>query len=64
MFKGDENTNNLLKKYRISYVVIGPSELNNFEANEEYYKTHFPLAFQNQNYRLYDVRSRGLNRTH
>jgi len=64
MFKGDENTNNLLKKYRISYVVIGPSELNDFQANEEYYKIHFPLVFQNQNYRLYDVRSLWLNPTY
>jgi hypothetical protein len=57
MFKGSENTANLLKKYRISYVVIGPSELNDFQANEEYYQSHFPLAFQNQHYRIYDVRS-------
>jgi hypothetical protein len=61
MFKGGENTINLLKKYRISYVVIGPSELNDFQANEEYYQSHFPSAFQNQNYRIYDVRSLWLN---
>jgi hypothetical protein len=64
MFKGGENTSNLLKKYRISYVVIGPSELNDFQANEEYYQSHFPLAFQNQTYRIYDVRSLWLNPTH
>lgn len=64
MFKGGENTINLLKKYRISYVVIGHGELNNFQANEEYYQSHFPLAFQNQNYRIYDVRSLWLNSTH
>ena len=63
MFKGGKNTSNLLKKYRISYVVIGPSELNDFQANEEYYKFHFPLAFQNKNYRIYDVRSLWLNPT-
>ena len=61
MFKGGENTSNLLKKYHISYVVIGPSELRDFQANEEYYQSHFPLAFQNQNYRIYDVRSLWLN---
>jgi hypothetical protein len=41
--------------------VIGPSELRDFQANEEYYQSHFPLAFQNQNYRIYDVRSLWLN---
>ncbi len=57
MFKGGENTSNLLKRNRISYVVIGPGELHDFQANEDYYKKHFPLIFQNQNYRIYDVRS-------
>lgn len=57
MFKGGENINALLKKNLISYVVIGPRELRDFQANEDYYKKHFPLVFQNQNYRIYDVRS-------
>jgi hypothetical protein len=64
MFKGGQNTSNLLKKYHISYVVIGPGELNDFQANEEYYQSHFPLVFQNQNYRIYDVRSLWLSPTH
>jgi hypothetical protein len=63
MFKGDKQAIDLLKKYRISYVVIGSSELNDFQANEKYYQSHFPLAFQNQNYRIYDVRSLWLNPT-
>ncbi len=56
MFLGGVGTQELLKRNRISYVVIGPGEIHDWQANEPYYKTHYPLAFQNKNYRIYDVR--------
>ncbi|MBI2065128.1 MAG: hypothetical protein HYT62_03700 [Candidatus Yanofskybacteria bacterium] len=46
----------LLKKYNISYVVIGPTEINDLNANEKYFSEHFPLIFRNDNYRIYDTR--------
>lgn len=56
MYAGGRATENLLKKYHISYVVIGPGEKNDFQANEDYFKLHFPVAFRNQSYHIYDVR--------
>lgn len=57
MFKGDPEAEALLKWHKISYVVIGPSELHDLQANETYYAQRYPVAFQNQRYRVYDVRS-------
>ncbi|KKQ21061.1 MAG: hypothetical protein US48_C0001G0021 [Candidatus Levybacteria bacterium GW2011_GWA2_37_36] len=62
MFSGGNLSLPLLKQYKISYVVIGPGEKYGFKANELFYEKNFPVAFANQSYRIYDVRSatRGL----
>ena len=57
MFLGVSDVESLLYKYKISYVVIGPSEIYDLRANEEYYKINFPLAFSNDSYRIYDTRA-------
>lgn len=56
MFQGNQGTEELLAKYNIHYVVIGPGELNVFAANEQYFSSRFPVAFENQQYRIYDVK--------
>jgi uncharacterized membrane protein len=56
MYAGGPETNVLLKKYNISYVVIGSGEIYNFHAKENYFSSNFPLAFQDSSYRIYDVR--------
>ena len=57
MFQGGTDAETLLEQYKVSYVVIGPSELHDFQANESYYAQKYKMAFQNQHYRVYDVRS-------
>jgi hypothetical protein len=57
MYEGSAQTEQLLDQYKISYVVIGPGELQNLQANEAYYRQTYPVAFQNRTYRIYDVRS-------
>lgn len=57
IFLGGDETDNLIRKYKISYVVVGPSEIHDLNANESYFKMYFPLAFQNNNYRIYDTRA-------
>ena len=54
--RGGTNAENLFKKYNISYVVIGQNEINNFHANENYFNQNFPIAFQNKDFKVYDVR--------
>ena len=56
MYQGGLLADDLLKKYKVSYVVIGPGEIYNMHANENYFSSKFPIAFQNQSYRIYDVR--------
>ena len=57
MYLGGDGTKDLLKKYNISYVVIGPAEIYDLSANEKYFSENFSLAFRNNNYRIYDTRS-------
>ncbi len=57
MYEGDSEADRLLKYYHVSYVAIGPTELHDLLANEPYFAEHFPIAFQNKDYRIYDVRS-------
>lgn len=57
MYQGGSAARELLKKYHISYVVIGPGEINDFNANIEYYDTNYGVKYRNNSYRVYDVRS-------
>lgn len=57
IYRGTPQSDALLMKHRISYVVFGPREFNHFHPNEDYFKAKFPIAFQTQNYRIYDVRT-------
>lgn len=57
MFLGGDTTDELMRKYRISYIVIGPGEIHDLHANEHYFRERFPLVFHNSNYRIYDTRS-------
>jgi uncharacterized membrane protein len=59
IYAGKNNTPQLLKKQNASYVVIGPSELSDMNANEGYFQDNYRLAFSNDEYRIYDVRRMG-----
>jgi hypothetical protein len=47
----------LLRTYKVDYVVIGPDERSTLKANEAAYADRFPVAARTENYRVYDVRS-------
>lgn len=55
MFAGGQNAEELMQKYGIDWVVIGPSELYDYNANEQYFSTYFPLVLQNNEYHVYKV---------
>lgn len=57
MFLGGESSRALLRQHRVSYVVIGPKGQADFPANEAFFVSQFPLAFQSAHYRVYDTRS-------
>lgn len=56
MFAGGSQTDELLKKYKISYVVVGPGELHDYHANENYFKSKYKIVLSDKDYRVYDVR--------
>lgn len=62
MFSGAANTRLLLDKYKVSYVYIGLAELTDFDANLEYWQSHYPVVFENPSGKIFDVRGPELPR--
>ena len=56
MFRGGPEAEVLLKKYKVSYIVMGDGERYNYHPNEEYFAKNFPLLISNEVTRVYDVR--------
>ena len=57
IYTGSQLAPVLLKKYDIAYVVIGPSERNDFLANDEYFDNHYKLVLSLDRYKLFDATS-------
>jgi hypothetical protein len=57
MYDGGPRTEDLLKKYKISYVGFGPTEMANHPGKEGYFSQRFPLYLKSNSFRFYDVRS-------
>ena len=55
MFMGDAHTPQLLAKYSIDYVIIGPGEKSNFDASENYYLSHYSLLLDGNGQKIFDV---------
>ena len=60
MFQGDVQTPQLLQKYHIDYVIIGPGEKSNFNANVDYYLSHYPLLLDRNSQQIFDVSRQGI----
>lgn len=56
MYLGGDDANQLLKQYKVSYVVFGPGERNNIVSKEAYFSQNFPMAIESDPYKVYDVR--------
>ncbi|MBI2098053.1 MAG: hypothetical protein HYT49_00095 [Candidatus Wildermuthbacteria bacterium] len=55
MFQGAPNAKELLKKYKVSYVVIGAAEKKDFAANEIFYSQNYPLFIDENGIKIYKV---------
>lgn len=53
MFSGSSEAGDLLKHYNIRYVVIGPSERTDFNANEVFFKEKYELVLEKNDYAVY-----------
>ncbi|MEI7426051.1 MAG: hypothetical protein WCK16_03980 [Candidatus Moraniibacteriota bacterium] len=55
MYQGKESAKFLLEKYNIKYVVIGLSEKNDFNANEQFFLNNFPVAISSDEYKIFKI---------
>jgi len=57
IYRGERNTEELLKKYDIQYVAFDEKVRGEWKGNEEYYFQQFPVFYRNSSYTIFDVRS-------
>lgn len=57
IFVGDPQTPQLLAKYNIDYVIVGPGEISNFHADQKYFEDHYPLLVNRYGQEVFDVRA-------
>jgi len=57
IYRGTESSARLLKENKISYVVIGPQEINEFKPNLEYFRKNFPIKFNSKSNQIFDTRT-------
>lgn len=55
MYQGGSGAENLLAKYKVNYVVIGPSEKTNFQANEIFFDQNYLVIIRSENYKIYKI---------
>lgn len=56
MFAGGPEAERLFEQYDLSFVVIGGSELGDWQANESYFQSNHYLELQNHIYRVYRLK--------
>ena len=55
IYSGDAAALDLLHRYHVAYVVIGPDERSTLHANVDYFNAGFQLALHTANYEIYAV---------
>ena len=55
IFRGGPNDKQLLEKYKIDYVIVGPAERNAFKANEVFFMKNFPLILDRSNHKIFKI---------
>lgn len=57
MLRGEEGTKDLLRKYKVDYVVIGPPEKTaEINASEDFYRKSFPLFLEKYGYAIFNLK--------
>jgi hypothetical protein len=57
IYQGGPGSLELIRKHKLSYVVIGPQELKEFSPDVSFFANNFPVAFSNADTTVYDLRS-------
>jgi hypothetical protein len=53
MYHGGEDAEKLMKQYNVRFIAIGPEELSDFGANENYFAQHAKMVLNQPPYRVY-----------
>jgi hypothetical protein len=57
MYRGGDAAIPLLRKHRVSYVVIGPAEMHEMKPDVGFFRTRFPLLAASSRFLIFDVRA-------
>ena len=55
MYQSPELSDLIFEKYQIDYIVVGPQERSELEAQPQNFPEHTQLIYQTQNYRIYQL---------
>ncbi len=55
MYSGTESSKQLMKQYKISYIVIGPQEQSKFHPDENFFLENYKLVLQRGAYKVFKV---------
>jgi hypothetical protein len=59
IYSGRSDADELLKKYAVDYVILGPVERSQLKPQESFFTGHgFPVIIDYQGYRVYEIRKR------
>jgi hypothetical protein len=58
MLRGDGRAESLFQKYNVQFVTIGNSEIQDYGANEMYFRDHFEKILENSHCRVYRMRAK------
>jgi hypothetical protein len=56
IYTGGDRAADLLRRYRVDYVVIGPDELTTYHANRAYFESNFPLLINIDGYEIFRIK--------
>jgi hypothetical protein len=56
IFRGEPQTEALISGLDPDYLIIGPSEIYDWDANQTYFLNHYPLVYQSKNYKLFKIK--------
>ncbi len=56
MYLGSATSLELLHQYQVNYVVVGPNEKIELQANQEFFDQHFPVVYEHGLTKIYQVK--------
>jgi hypothetical protein len=55
MYRGAKNALELMRQYRVQYVLIEQDKIRDFYENPRFFAARFPALYQSQNYTIFKI---------